>query len=166
MGATRPQRENAKLDWYRFSFESRLRADSVSAEGEKILVNIAIGKAIGKLVGGAYEYIAGKLGGTAADTGAQLGNKLDFILGKSGGNNAARSIGMLRDLESIGVSDTPVMREYLTEHLNTVLEDATSIVEDNGIRQTRESLLMGPYGGIKVESIWEGQKLITVMIYH
>ena len=32
-------------------------------------------------------------------------------------------------------------------------------------RIIKESLLMGPYGGLKMHSIWEGNKLITIELF-
>jgi len=49
--------------------------------------------------------------------------------------------------------------------LTKVLNDPNNIsrIQSNG-RIIRESLLMGPRGGLKVESIWDGTKLITVKL--
>lgn len=94
--------------------------------------------------------------------------KLDFLFGKGGGNqhNINRSRTMLRQLEIIGLPDTPESRDYLANHLQSVLVEPTSIAElqPEG-REVRESLLMGPRGGLKVQSIWEGEKLITVALF-
>lgn len=72
---------------------------------------------------------------------------------------------MLRQLERIGLGDSQAARKYLAEHLSKVAGDATNVVarQANG-RVVRESLLMGPRGALKVESIWEGGKLITVKL--
>ena len=69
---------------------------------------------------------------------------------------------MLSQLERIGLPDTPATRQYLTEHLTKVAGDTSSIVrvQENG-RIVRESLLMGSRGGVKFETVWEGDKLIT-----
>lgn len=29
---------------------------------------------------------------------------------------------------------------------------------------TRESLLMGPYGGVKLKTIWDGYRLLTIIV--
>jgi len=39
-----------------------------------------------------------------------------------------------------------------------------AIIQENG-RFLRESLLMGPLGGVKWETIWDGAKLITGIIH-
>lgn len=54
----------------------------------------------------------------------------------------------------------------IAQHLTGVLNDSSSIVQvqANG-RVVRESLLMGPRGGLKIESIWDGTKLITVNLF-
>ncbi len=97
----------------------------------------------------------------------ELGKKLDFIFGKATGDsrNVRRSKALQQELQRIGLNDTPENREYLTAHLTWVLNDPTNIreVQRNG-RVVRESLLMGPKGGCKLETIWEGNKLITVII--
>jgi RHS repeat-associated protein len=100
--------------------------------------------------------------------GAKLGNKLDFIFGKATGSehNIERSKSMLRQLQRIGIFDTAANRAYLKQHLNEVLKDPSNIIlRQSNNRVIRESLLMGPNGGVKVVSVWEGRKLITVMIY-
>ena len=100
--------------------------------------------------------------------GAKLGNKLDFIFGKATGSehNIERSKSMLRQLQRIGIFDTAANRAYLKQHLNEVLKDPSNIIlRQSNNRVVRESLLMGPNGGVKVVSVWEGRKLITVMIY-
>ncbi len=95
-----------------------------------------------------------------------LGRKLDFIFGKATGSqhNIQRSRDMLRQLQRIGLNDTVANRAYLEEHLTKVLNDPSSIREVKNGRTIRESLLMGPKGGCKLVTIWEGNKLLTVYI--
>ena len=85
-------------------------------------------------------------------------------MGNATGNahNVDRSTGMLRQLESVGLGDSAATRQYLTDHLTGVVNDASNIVRSqaNG-RMVRESLLQGPNGSLKLESVWEGDKLIT-----
>lgn len=94
----------------------------------------------------------------------QIGSKLDFFLGKATGSihGIERSTGMLTQLERIGLPDNPATRKYLTEHLTDVINNSSNIVriQETG-RVVRESLLMGPNGGVKFETIWDGTKLIT-----
>ena len=97
----------------------------------------------------------------------ELGRKFDYILGKATGNihNTQRSLAMLRQMERIGLPDNSLTRKILKDHFTKVLNDPNNIlrIQPNG-RTVRESLLMGPRGGVKVESIWERTKLITVKL--
>jgi len=97
----------------------------------------------------------------------ELGKKLDFIFGKATGSthNIQRSRDMLRQLQRIGLHDTPENRAYIEAHLTRVLNDPNNIVEVRNGRTIRESLLMGPNGGCKLQTIWEGNKLLTVYIF-
>ncbi|MEW5816917.1 MAG: RHS repeat-associated core domain-containing protein [Spirochaetota bacterium] len=105
---------------------------------------------------------------TAPKAVPELGSKLEYFLGRATGSshNIQRSTQMLSQLESIGLPDTPATRQYLTEHLTRILNDPSNIalVQTNG-RIVRESLLMGPRGGVKFQTIWEGTKLITGNIF-
>jgi hypothetical protein len=113
----------------------------------------------GRLVGAAFLSIRGALRRAPI-----LGNKLEYFFGRATGSvhNVERSVAMLKQLERIGLPDTPVSRQYLQEHLADVLNNPANVarVQENG-RVVRESLLMGPRGGLKFETIWEGDKLIT-----
>jgi RHS repeat-associated protein len=95
----------------------------------------------------------------------EIGRKLDYVFGKATGSkhNIDRSTGMKRQLESIGIFDTPANRDLLKKHLESVYEISRGLLQKNG-RRLRESLFMGPNGGIKIESIWEGNKLITIKL--
>ncbi len=110
------------------------------------------------------EGATGAAGDAAREVAPQLGNKLEYFLGRATGNahNIERSTQMLRQLERVGLPDTPATRQYLTEHLAGVLRDPSNIVrvQENG-RIVRESLLMGPRGGLKFETVWDGARLIT-----
>jgi RHS repeat-associated protein len=96
---------------------------------------------------------------------SQIGRKLEYMFGNSLGRNAPRSIGMLRQLQRIGIGDTPAMRAYVESHFQQVFADAESVVSRVGSRATRESLLMGPFGGLKIESFWEDNKLISFLLF-
>ncbi len=97
----------------------------------------------------------------------ELGRKFDYVLGKATGNlhNAQRSQSMLCQMQRIGLPDNPLTREVLQKHFSEVLNNPRNISQilPNG-RVVRESLLMGPRGGVKVESIWAGNRLITVKL--
>ncbi len=103
-----------------------------------------------------------------ASKNPDLGRKLDYVLGRATGSshNIERSQEMLRQMERIGLLDKEGTRTYLADHLKKTLEDSNSIfkIQENG-RVVRESLLSGPRGIVKVESIWEDVKLITVKIF-
>ena len=98
----------------------------------------------------------------------EIGRKLDYVLGRATGNahNIARSTQMLRQLQSIGLQDTAATRELLAGHLEEVLNDSSNIVrtQTNG-RVVRDSLLMGRNGIVKLESVWDNTKLITVNVF-
>lgn len=97
-----------------------------------------------------------------------IGRKLDYVFGKATGtsHNIDRSVEMLRQLQSIGLQDTPANRQLFADYLEDVLNDPGNIArtEASG-RVVRDSLLMGPQGGVKLETIWDGTKLITVNIF-
>lgn len=99
------------------------------------------------------------------NTNINIGNKLDYSFGKSTGDTHSRqqSQQMLNNLEKIGIHDTPAGRQYfenaLTESFYT-----EGISQADG-RVVKDFLLMGPNGGVKVQGIWEGTKLITIMIF-
>jgi hypothetical protein len=98
----------------------------------------------------------------------EIGNKLDFLLGKATGDpkNVVRSKDMLRSMESIGLRDNATTRQYLSEQLETAVNQADNIVKTQADgRVVRETLLMGPNGGVKLETVWDGAKLITGIIY-
>lgn len=94
-----------------------------------------------------------------------IGNKLNYILGKATGkaSNIKRSTDMARQLNKIGIFDNASGRNYLKEHLIKTFNSSKGILVKKGYL-LRESMLMGPNGGIKIESIWKNNKLITVYI--
>ena len=112
---------------------------------------------------------------------ADLGSKLDYLFGKASGNkhNIERSKSMQAELRRIGIHDNSFGREYITNHLNDVLNDSSNIsnveIRSYTVKQlpgtpvieytstTRESLLMGPGGAVKIESVWDGNRLITII---
>jgi RHS repeat-associated protein len=143
------------------------------------------GAVVGATFGAGAQLVAGALGaeaavaaGTAATTAASasgianrvtpdLGGKLNYMFGQATGSlhNIQRSQDMLRQIQRIGLSDNAVTRQYLTDHFAEVVNSTSNVVKtrENG-RVLRESLLMGPNGALKVESIWEGTKLITMKL--
>jgi hypothetical protein len=96
----------------------------------------------------------------------EIGRKLDYIFGKATGrqHNLDRSLSMLKALERIGLHDTSTSRIYLTKHFQQVFHNPESISSQNGNWVKRESLLAGHRGFLKVESTWNGNKLITIVL--
>jgi hypothetical protein len=98
----------------------------------------------------------------------QIGEKLKYIFGKATGSahNIERSTDMAKQLSRIGIFDNASGNSYLKNHLTEALNNPNNIlkIQNNG-RIVRESLLMGPNGGLKMHSIWEGNKLITVELF-
>lgn len=95
-----------------------------------------------------------------------IDKKLDFVFGKATGSlhNIQRSTTMQRQLNRIGIFDNAAGRSYLNGHLGKVLNNSKSILSSEGGFITRESLLMGPNGGLKMQSVWKGRDLITIKL--
>lgn len=103
-----------------------------------------------------------------AEASSIISKKSDYILGKATGSahNIERSKSMLRQMERIGLPDTSQTRGLLKDHLIKTLKDPASIKDSTleGGRVLRESLISGKNGHLKVESIWDGNKLITIKL--
>ncbi len=102
--------------------------------------------------------------GSVTPREAVLGRKLDYLFGKATGSahNIERSTDMLRQLERIGLHDTPANRQLMAKHFQDVLNDASNIAgTGRGGTTIRESLLMGPNGAVKIVSYWDGNVLRT-----
>jgi filamentous hemagglutinin len=99
---------------------------------------------------------------------AYLGSKLEFLFGNASGTkkNIDRSQAMQSQLKSIGLNDDATTRSYVANHMNSILNDPSNIVrvQPDG-RAVRESLLSGPTGIVKMETIWDGNKLITIKVF-
>lgn len=68
-------------------------------------------------------------------------------------------------LSKIGIHDNAIGRQRLNNHFNNVfLSNQSYILEAKG-RIAINSLLAGPSGFRGVQSIWEGNKLITFMFF-
>lgn len=141
-------------------------AGKAAASGESNWFRSLLSKFGGKVEKGAEEIQKVEI--VAPRQEPILGNKLNYFLGKATGNkhNVDRSTGMLLQLEKIGLPDNAATRDYLKQHLADVLNDSTNILEkqENG-RLVRESIIAGPYGLVKFETIWEGPKLITGTLF-
>ncbi|MFM7021956.1 MAG: hypothetical protein ACKOXB_03190 [Flavobacteriales bacterium] len=93
-----------------------------------------------------------------------LGRKLDYVFGKATGNahNIDRSTDMLRQLNRIGIFDNDAGCAYVRGHLGHTYNYAKGIAM-NG-RVLKESILTGPNGILKVQSIWQADQLITIKL--
>ena len=95
----------------------------------------------------------------------QIGNKLDYIFGNATGSlhNIQRSTALLKQLEKIGIMDNPDSREYVYKKILEAYYYAQPIIQENG-RILKEILIMGPNGALKMQTIWDGAKLVTVFL--
>jgi len=116
--------------------------------------------------GGANE--AGFVTNLAQKIMPDLGRKLDYMFGLATGrqHNIDRSLAMKATLEKIGIIDTPETRAKLGEYFTKVMNDSRNIVEVNapGFVQC-ESILVGTNGAVRVISSWEGNRLVTIILY-
>lgn len=78
-------------------------------------------------------------------------------------------------MDKLGFDDTVENRAYFKQYYNTVLNDSSNILGvpeaasyvENGVTYyytTRESFLMGKYGGAKVTTYWDENRLLTIKI--
>jgi RHS repeat-associated protein len=133
---------------------------------------LAIGGAHALLFGSSLTTLGGAACAITCPLVPVLGNKLDFLfglaqnIGPNGAYNVQRSVSMLQDMERAGLSDSPATREYVVEKLTEALNNpaAQQAVQAGG-RKVIDVLLMGPNGGVKLETIWEGTKLITLKTF-
>ena len=129
--------------------------------------------------GWAQQALPGWGRGIESGSSADLGNKLDYQFGKAGGNrhNIDRTNGLKAEMDKLGFNDTAENRAYFEQYYNDVLNSSNNIVGDpetasyieNGVTHyytvtTRESFLMGKYGGAKVTTYWDGNRLLTIKI--
>jgi RHS repeat-associated protein len=97
----------------------------------------------------------------------QIGSKLNYIFGQATGNahNVARSLQMLKQLEKIGIHDTSYWRNYVQQVITDMFYSPVgAYVQGNG-RIVKETLLWGPFGALKIRTVWEGVKLITIELF-
>lgn len=129
-----------------------------------------------------FKSVGGGTKGTGAADLGEGGKKLDYLFGKATGSkhNIERSTQMKEELAHIGVHDTPSNRVVLEKHLNGVMNDSNNILGTETrsyiakelpgtptieyTTSTRESFFMGPAGGVKLESVWDSNRLITVIV--
>jgi hypothetical protein len=97
----------------------------------------------------------------------KIAQKLNYLFGKASGNpqTIIRSKEMLRLLESIGIFDTPENRDYILNYLENVFYDETNIIETQADgRMIKDSLLMGKQGGLRMQTVWSEDILITFFL--
>ena len=69
-------------------------------------------------------------------------------------------------LNKIGIFDNTEGRSFMEKELKKAFNDTTNgIIQENG-RIRKESLLIGPNGIAKMQSVWDGDRLITVEIFN
>lgn len=128
------------------------------------------------------EEVVEKASGAGKLKNPEIGNKLDYLFGKAKGNkhNVQRAQTMQNELSKIGIYDTPSSRELLNNHLKNVVNDSSNILKIesrsyiakelpgtptvNYTATVRESFLKGPNGGVKIESVWDGDRLLTIIV--
>lgn len=128
------------------------------------------------------EEVVEKASGAGKLKNPEIGNKLDYLFGKAKGNkhNVQRAQTMQNELSKIGIYDTPSSRELLNNHLKNVVNDSSNILKIesrsyiakelpstptvNYTATVRERFLKGPNGGVKIESVWDGDRLLTIIV--
>lgn len=103
---------------------------------------------------------------TAQEATPVIGSKLDYVFGQSTGSalNIKRSTEMLNQLKRIGIYDTEYWRNSMFQKLWQDYYNLIPILLENG-QHVRDALLIGPNGMLKMESIWQGGKLITIELF-
>jgi hypothetical protein len=72
---------------------------------------------------------------------------------------------MLKQLEKIGIHDTSYWRNYVQQVITDMFYSPVgAYVQGNG-RIVKETLLWGPFGALKIRTVWEGVKLITIELF-
>lgn len=95
-----------------------------------------------------------------------IGSKLDYVFGQATGSahNIKRSTDMLNQLNRIGIYDNEYWRNSMFQKLWQDYYNLIPILQENG-RHVRDTLLIGPNGMLKMETIWQGGKLITIELF-
>jgi hypothetical protein len=68
-------------------------------------------------------------------------------------------------INRIGIFDNAEERAYVTQNLQEAFANPSNVITQANGRVLKESLLSDPNGVVKVNSIWEGNKLITVEVF-
>lgn len=95
-----------------------------------------------------------------------IGKKLDYLFGKATGreHNLTRTAGMDKQLQKVGIADTPANREMIRRKVIEAYNDPSSISKVDGKWTTREMFVMGPRGGLKIDTIWVKNDLISFVV--
>ena len=155
-------------------------ANKVNAASQDRWKYIAGGAVAGAAVGATVGYLAGTVGATGFQQAHQLvqaqqtaqeatpviGSKLDYVFGQATGSahNIKRSTDMLNQLNRIGIHNTEYWRNSMFQKLWNDYYNLIPILQENG-RHVRDELLIGPNGMLKMETIWQGGKLITIELF-
>jgi len=88
------------------------------------------------------------------------------MLGKATGSlhNVQRSNEILRNLNRIKIHDNATGKAILRSHLNQIFNNTEGIIQANG-KVLRRSLLMGSRDRVQLNSMWENNRLITIILY-
>ena len=98
---------------------------------------------------------------------ADLGKKADYAFGKATGNSHTldRTNQNALQLKKIGINDTAVGRDIFSNHFKNVFRVHKDVIMNSSGRVKINSLLAGPAGFRGVESIWDGNKLISFIFF-
>ena len=96
----------------------------------------------------------------------KLGTKLDYAFGQASGNlhNVQRSTTMQQQLGRIGIFDDAAGRAHVGRTFKDNFNATSGTLQNNG-RYLREGLIMGPNGVLKFETVWSGNRLITMNFF-
>lgn len=95
------------------------------------------------------------------------GQKLEYIFGNATGNknHIERSLAMEIQLNSIGIFDDAKGKKLVLDNLSDAFDNPSSIIKTQGNgRVVRKSILTGPSGVLKIESLWDAERLITIKL--
>lgn len=126
-----------------------------------------VASVVGRILLGKASSLATKIFPNLFTKAPEFGRKLDYIFGKATGDkhNIDRSKQMLAQLERIGVADTNEWRSYIEYAFRGAYYDTkNAIIQENG-RIAKEFLLSGPNGILKVRTVYDNNRLITIEFF-
>jgi len=147
-------------------------AGNLTAMGVEAFVGGKIGERMGSPAGGRAAKSAEEPKAAPKKPAADepdLGRKLEYFFGNATGraHNIKRSGDMVQQLNRVGLQDNAAGRAAFAQHLRDVYADPKSVVKtdpETG-RVTRSGFLAAPGGFLSTETIWEGNRLITGLLY-